>query len=37
MWSEYKGRRYLDIGVYTEVEGKADKVPTKKASPCDRN
>jgi hypothetical protein len=30
MWSEYKGHRYLDIRVYTEIEGKADKVPTKK-------
>jgi hypothetical protein len=30
MWSEYKGRRYLDIRVYTEIQGKADKVPTKK-------
>ena len=30
MWSEYKGHRYLDIRVYTEAEGKADKVPTKK-------
>jgi hypothetical protein len=30
MWSEYKGRRYLDIRVYTEIEGKVDKVPTKK-------
>jgi hypothetical protein len=30
MWSEYKGHRYLDIRVYTEVEGKVDKVPTKK-------
>lgn len=30
MWSEYKGRRYLDIRVYTEIDGKADKVPTKK-------
>ena len=30
MWSEYKGRRYLDIRVYTEIEGKADKVPTEK-------
>jgi hypothetical protein len=30
MWSEYKGRRYLDIRVYTEIESKADKVPTKK-------
>ncbi|MDQ3774987.1 MAG: transcriptional coactivator p15/PC4 family protein [Pseudomonadota bacterium] len=26
MWSEYKGR----IRVYTEIEGKADRVPTKK-------
>jgi hypothetical protein len=25
MWSEYKGHRYLDIRVYTEIEGKADK------------
>ena len=23
MWSEYKGRRYLDIRVYTEIEGEA--------------
>jgi hypothetical protein len=30
MWKEYKGRRYLDIRVYTETDGKADKVPTKK-------
>jgi hypothetical protein len=30
MWSEYKGHRYLDIRVYIEIEGKADKVPTKK-------
>jgi transcriptional coactivator p15 (PC4) len=30
MWSEYKGRRYLDIRIYTEIEGKANKVPTKK-------
>ena len=30
MWSEYKGRRYLDIRVYTEIEGKVDKVPTRK-------
>ena len=29
-WSEYKGHRYLDIRVFTEIEGKADKVPTKK-------
>ena len=29
MWSEYKGHRYLDIRVYTEIDGKADKVPTK--------
>ena len=29
-WSEYKGHRYLDIRVYTEIEGKADKVPTEK-------
>ena len=30
-WSEHKGHRYLDIRVYTDIEGKADKVPTKKA------
>ncbi len=30
MWSEYKGHRYLDIRLYTEIEGKAEKVPTKK-------
>jgi len=30
MWSEYKGRRYLDIRVYTEIDGKTDRVPTKK-------
>jgi hypothetical protein len=29
-WSEYKGHRYMDIRVYAEIEGKADKVPTKK-------
>jgi Transcriptional Coactivator p15 (PC4) len=29
-WSEYKGHRYLDIRVYTEIDGQADKVPTKK-------
>ncbi len=30
-WSEYKGHRYLDIRVFTEMEGKpVDKVPTKK-------
>jgi hypothetical protein len=29
-WSEYKGHRYLDIRVFTEIEGKVDKVPTKK-------
>ena len=28
MWSEFKGHRYLDIRVYTEIDG--DKVPTKK-------
>jgi chaperone required for assembly of F1-ATPase len=30
MWSEYKGHRYLDIRVYTEIDGKTDKVPTRK-------
>jgi hypothetical protein len=30
MWSEFKGHRYLDIRVYTEIDGKTDKVPTKK-------
>jgi Transcriptional Coactivator p15 (PC4) len=25
-----QGHRYLDIRVYTEIEGNADKVPTKK-------
>ena len=30
LWSEYKGHRYLDIRVYTEIDGKPDRVPTKK-------
>jgi hypothetical protein len=30
MWSEYKGRRYLDIRVYTDIDGKSERVPTKK-------
>jgi hypothetical protein len=30
MWSEYKGYRYLDIRVYAEVDGKTDRMPTKK-------
>jgi hypothetical protein len=30
LWSEYKGHRYLDIRVYTEIDGNTDKVPTKK-------
>ena len=30
LWSEFKGHRYLDIRVYTEIDGKTDKVPTKK-------
>jgi hypothetical protein len=30
MWSEFKGRRYLDIRVYTDIDGKPDRVPTKK-------
>jgi transcriptional coactivator p15 (PC4) len=30
MWSEFKGHRYLDIRVYTEVDGQTDKMPTKK-------
>ena len=30
MWSEFKGHRYLDIRVYTEIDGNTDKVPTKK-------
>ena len=29
-WSEYKGHRYLDIRIFTEIEGRADKAPTKK-------
>jgi Transcriptional Coactivator p15 (PC4) len=29
-WEEYKGHRYLDIRVYAEIDGKADKMPTKK-------
>ena len=33
---EYRGHRYLDIRVYTEIEGKADKVPTKKGVTCGR-
>jgi hypothetical protein len=28
MWSHYNARRSLDIRVYTEIEGKTDKVPT---------
>jgi hypothetical protein len=27
---EFKGHRYLDIRVYTDIEGKADKEPAKK-------
>ena len=30
MWSEYKGRRYLDIRVYIDIDGKSERVPTKK-------
>jgi hypothetical protein len=29
-WEEYRGHRYLDIRVYTEIDGKADRMPTKK-------
>lgn len=29
-WSEYKGHRYLDIRIYTEIEGKSEKTPTKR-------
>jgi hypothetical protein len=26
-WSDYRGNRYLNIRVYTEIAGNADKVP----------
>ena len=29
-WSEYKGYRYLDIRIFTEIDGKDGKTPTKK-------
>ena len=30
MWSEFKGHRYLDIRVYTEIDGEPERKPTKK-------
>lgn len=29
-WGEFKGHRYLDIRVHTEIEGKPEKAPTKR-------
>ena len=29
-WGAYKGHRYLDVRIYAEIDGKADRVPTKK-------
>lgn len=35
-WSEYKGHRYLDLRIFTEIEGRADKTRPRRASPCGR-